>query len=55
MLLNEKSLIATITSKLPAEIKRFKETMLAEIQTIDDLKVYKKQNIKKKTHLISAK
>ncbi len=55
MLLNKKSLMTTITSKLSAEIKKFKKTMLAEIQAINDLKVYKKQDVKKKTHVISAK
>ncbi len=55
MLLNKKSLMTTIISKLSTEIEKFRKAMLAEIQTIDSLKVYKKQDMKKKTHVISAK
>ncbi len=43
MLLNEKSLITTITSQLPTEIEKFKKKILVEIQTIDYLKVYEKK------------
>ncbi len=55
MLLNKKSLMATITSQLSTEIKKFKKIMLAEIQTINNLKIYEKKNIKRKTHIISVK
>ncbi len=55
LLVHEEGLMATITSKLPTEIKRFKEAMIAEIQAIEDLKVYEKKDVKKRTYVISAK
>ncbi len=51
----EESLMATITGKLPTKIEKFKETIIAEIQMIKNLKVYEEKNIKKRTYVIRAK
>ncbi len=40
---------------MSAEIKKFKEVIIVEIQVIKDLKVYKEKNVKKKIYVISAK
>ena len=45
----EDGLTATIISKLPTEIKKFKEAMMAEIQALKDLKVYEERDVKKRT------
>ena len=51
----EYGLVATLTSKLPAEIEKFKQAMIDEIQALNDLKVYEEADVKRGTHIIGVK
>ncbi len=51
----EDDLTAIIISKLLTEIKKFKKTIITEIQALKDLKIYKKRDVKKKTSKIRKK
>ena len=55
MLLNEQGLVATLTDRLPKEIEKFKEAMIAEINAIENLQVYEERDVPKSTCIIGTK
>ena len=51
----EYGLVATLTKALPAEIEKFKQVMIDEIQALNDLQVYEEADVSSSTHIIGVK
>jgi len=52
---DEYGLTATITGQLPAEIEKFRQAMIDEVQALTDLQVYEETDVEPGTYVISVK